>query len=88
MFSFRIVAEKDSGRCTRDYGGKRTEQGYMNSTCDPSVLKSGLNASNRFCVFDFSFLGIPFFFIKIISLLSKRINPSTGTPCAYEKSQI
>jgi len=29
-----IAAEKDSGRCMPKCGGKRTEPGYMNNTCD------------------------------------------------------
>lgn len=53
---FRIAAERDLGRCTRDCGGKRTEQGYMNNTCDHR-----LDASKEFC-FWFLGLGILFFF--------------------------
>lgn len=48
---FCIAAERDSGRCTRDYGGKRTGQGYMNNTCDHKSKSFVFSSFSRYTVF-------------------------------------
>lgn len=84
VFLFCIAAERDSGRCTRGCGGKRTGQGYMNNICEFIVLNiywSRCIKTVLLCFLNFSFSVYRFF--RFFCSEKSQINISISSILEY-----